>query len=92
MSGAHNPFTFIFTCRPGNHAFLEVTNEFGGRTEIVLHSLNWNAVRELVAEILQMEDVDNCSSLTNFVYRVTNGSEWILMLPFLSFCLSPADM
>lgn len=75
MSGATNPFTFIFTCRPGNHPFLKITDEYGGKTEIVLQSLRRNSVRELVAEILNMDPDSSLDSLVDFISRVTDGSK-----------------
>lgn len=87
MTSAINPFMFIFTCRPGNHPFLKITDEFGGRTEIVLQSLKKNSVRKLVAEILNIDDTGDCTLLANFISRVTNGSKWLFCLFFVSTIL-----
>lgn len=76
MVGALNPFMFIFTCRPGNHPFLKITDEFGGKTEIALQCLSRNSIRELVAEILRIDNPNDCTSLANYISRITNGSEW----------------
>ena len=61
-----------------NHPFLRISDEFEGKTEIALQALKLNSVRELVAEILQIDDPSDCTTLANFISRVTNGSECIL--------------
>ncbi|KAL7547914.1 hypothetical protein ACHAWF_011188 [Thalassiosira exigua] len=78
MKGALNPCLLIFTCRPGNHPFLKVTDEFGEKTEILLQSLNRNTVRELVASMLSINDVEDCTSLSNFISHVTNGNPFFI--------------
>lgn len=68
---------FIFTCRPmePNHPFLRMSDDFfEGKSEILLRCLRRSVVRELVAEILRVPATD-CTTLANFVSRVTNGSE-----------------
>ncbi|KAL7549174.1 hypothetical protein ACHAWF_012443 [Thalassiosira exigua] len=84
MSGAINPFMFIFTCRPGNHPFLEVVNEYDGKTEIALQSLTRNSVRQFVAEMLMLDDVEDCTELANFISRVTNGNPFFIQQQLVS--------
>mmetsp|Transcript_25283 Transcript_25283/g.60782 ORF Transcript_25283/g.60782 Transcript_25283/m.60782 type:complete len:1028 (+) Transcript_25283:177-3260(+) len=74
--GAQNPFLFIFTCRPvdPNHPFNKIIDEFEAKTEIQLQCLRGNSVRQLVAEILRMDDPEKCTSLANFISRVTSGN------------------
>ncbi|KAL7541321.1 hypothetical protein ACHAXR_010809 [Thalassiosira sp. AJA248-18] len=74
MTGAINPFMFIFTCRPGAHPFLKVTDDYGGKTEIMLQSLRRDSVRDMVAETLSIDNPDDCTSLANFISRVTDGN------------------
>ena len=85
--GAQNPFMFIFTCRPmeTTHQFRRISDEFEAKTEIQLQGLRRNNVRELVAEILGMDDPELCTSLANFISRVTDGSECIVIFVYIQY-------
>mmetsp|Transcript_36638 Transcript_36638/g.77303 ORF Transcript_36638/g.77303 Transcript_36638/m.77303 type:complete len:1032 (-) Transcript_36638:196-3291(-) len=84
MVGAMNPFMFIFTCRPGDHPFLKVTEEFEGKTEIALQCLSRNSVRELVADMLKIDNPNECTSLANFVSRVSHGNPFFIRQQIIS--------
>lgn len=91
-SGAKNPFVFVFTHRPveEDHPLQQLLRDLKDCrmhvTDIKVNGLSEDNVRELVSNMLEVKRADLCGALSNYLCRVTNGSESICC-----FCLLSID-
>jgi predicted ATPase len=84
-SGAKNPFVFVFTHRPveEDHPLQQLLRDLKDCrmhvTDIKVNGLSEDNVRELVSNMLEVKRADLCGALSNYLCRVTNGSESIVV-------------
>eukprot|EP00804_Cyclotella_cryptica_P021476 CCRYP_005799-RA/>CCRYP_005799-RA protein AED:0.04 eAED:0.04 QI:150/1/1/1/0.83/0.85/7/550/1028 len=89
--GAKNPFLFIFTYRPvaSDHPFLQLITSLEERNhnsvaEVTLHCLGCNDVYEMVSSILGGHVGSDFRSLSDFLFRITNGNPLLVRQQIIS--------